>query len=115
MRTQGKIVREPNQGPGLVMIQGQQFRFLQEKWASHIVPKPGLAVEVELDRNLEIVSVRATPELQTGCEHTRDPCARQVGLNKGGNAFRRIYAMLVGRAVGRKARHENENNENKEK
>jgi hypothetical protein len=86
------------------MIQGQQFRFSRADWKSEQVPKPGLVVELELDRNLEVVSVRASPELQLGGEHAPEGCSRQAGLNNnGGSRLRKVYEMFFGREAGGKA------------
>jgi hypothetical protein len=69
MRTRGKILREPSDGPGLLMIEGQQFRFsLEGAWKGEVAPKRGLVVEVELDRDLQVISVKAVPEAQLAKE-----------------------------------------------
>jgi hypothetical protein len=47
----GKILRDPRAGPGLLMIEGRQYWFSMEGvWKSEVPPKPGLAVDVKLDR-----------------------------------------------------------------
>jgi hypothetical protein len=47
----GKILRDPRTGPGLLMIEGRQYSFSMEGvWKSEVPPKPGLAVDVKLDR-----------------------------------------------------------------
>lgn len=63
MKARGKVLREPNSGPGLLMIDGQQFRFaIEGVWRSEASPKPGLNVEVELDRNLQVTGITAIPD-----------------------------------------------------
>jgi hypothetical protein len=65
MKARGKLLRVPNAGPGLIMIQGQQFWFSGEAtWKSEVVPKPGLEVNVDLDRNLQVMAVSPVPEGQ---------------------------------------------------
>jgi len=60
MKAHGKVLREPNSGPGLLIIDGQQFRFaIEGVWRSEAPPKPGLNVEVELDRNLQVTGITA--------------------------------------------------------
>jgi hypothetical protein len=65
MKARGKVLREPNAGPGLVMIDGQQFRFwLDGIWRSETLPTRGLAVEVELDRSLQVTGMTPIAEPQ---------------------------------------------------
>jgi hypothetical protein len=69
MRTRGKILREPGAGSGLLMIEGQQFRFsVASAWKSETPPKQGLVVEVELDRDLQVIAVKTVPEAQLANE-----------------------------------------------
>ena len=50
MKRRGKILREPSSGPGLLMMDGQQYYFSAEQvWTSEARPRPGLVVDVELD------------------------------------------------------------------
>lgn len=52
-------MRVPGAGPGLIIIEGQQFRFqLEGLWKSEMSPRPGLEVEVELDSDLQVIGVR---------------------------------------------------------
>lgn len=65
MRKRGKVLRDPFAGAGLLMIEGQQYQFcLGSRWKSEIAPIPGLVVDVELDRNLQIVGITAVSESQ---------------------------------------------------
>jgi hypothetical protein len=69
MKARGKILREPNRGPGLLMIDGRQFPFLiDEIWRSGILPKSGLEVEVEFDKNFQIAGITPLPEAQIARE-----------------------------------------------
>ena len=59
----GKILRDPRTGPGLLMIDGRQYRFAMEGvWKSEVPPKPGLAVDVELDRTGQVLAITAVSE-----------------------------------------------------
>src|SRR5216683_2090593 len=50
-RKRGKVLREPGAGPGLMMVEGQQFPFsLTDLWQSPQPPKIGMIVEAEFNR-----------------------------------------------------------------
>jgi hypothetical protein len=58
MRTQGKVLRVPDVAHGLIMIEGRQFKFSgNTAWKSTVEPNPGLVVNVDLDRDLQVVAV----------------------------------------------------------
>ena len=58
MKNRGKILREPRTGPGLLMIEGRQYRFWSgDIWKSEVPPKVGLDVVVELDHSERIFSI----------------------------------------------------------
>ena len=43
MAKRGKVLRDPNAGPGLMIVEGQQHAFFLEGfWQSEVPPKPGL-------------------------------------------------------------------------
>lgn len=85
MKTRGKILREPSHGPGIVMIEGQQFRFESGVWQSEASPKPGVVVEVHLDRNLQVIGLHAVAEDRMAGEAENDvyPHSRTEGKNDG--------------------------------
>jgi hypothetical protein len=61
----GKMLRDPRTGPGLLMIEGRQYWFSMEGvWKSEVPPKPGLAVDVKLDRAGQILAINAVSEPQ---------------------------------------------------
>jgi len=75
MKKRGKVLRDPRTGPGLtgpdrlrpglLMIEGQQYRFcLEGIWKSEIPPKPGLTVDVKLDHAGRILAITAVPDSQ---------------------------------------------------
>jgi len=79
MRTRGKVLRVPNVAPGLIMIQGRQFKFSGNPvWKSEVEPTPGLVVNVDLDRDLQVVAVTPVPESQVA----REPAAYQPSVLK---------------------------------
>ncbi len=50
MTKRGRVLRDTTSGPGLLMMEGQQYRFsLEGVWKSETPPKPGVVVDVELD------------------------------------------------------------------
>jgi hypothetical protein len=59
-RKRGKVLREPGAGPGLMMVEGQQFPFsLTDLWQSPQPPKIGMSVDAEFDRDGKLVAIRA--------------------------------------------------------
>ncbi len=69
MAKRGKVLRDPYAGPGLLIVEGRQYPFLIEGvWRSEVPPKPGLAVEVELDALDKVVELTAVPESQIAKE-----------------------------------------------
>ena len=60
VRKQGKVLREPSAGKGLVIIEGQQFPFsLTDVWQSPQAPEIGMIVEAEFNRDGKLISIRA--------------------------------------------------------
>ena len=58
-------MRDPRTGPGLLMIEGRQYRFcLDGVWKSEIPPKPGLTVDVKLDQAGRILAITAVSDTQ---------------------------------------------------
>jgi hypothetical protein len=91
MRTRGKVLRVPNGGPGLLMIEGQQFRFALEGWKSETPPRPGLMVFAELDRNLQVIGADVIPESQLAQEQA------EVTVSKSKETGGEIVGKLVSR------------------
>lgn len=93
MKTRGKILREPNPGPGLLMIDGQQFRFeLDGVWKSEAAPRAGQAVDVNLDQNLQVTEITAVAESQVAREHAE--AAVSLAKEKGGEIARMAVARF---------------------
>ena len=69
MAKRGKVLRDPNAGPGLMIVEGQQHPFFLEGfWQSEVPPKPGLAVEVEFDSQGKVSRITVVPEAQLATE-----------------------------------------------
>jgi hypothetical protein len=64
MTKRGKVLREPTSGPGLLMMEGQQYRFPWDVWRSVAPPKAGLVVDVELDAQGGVQAVTVVPDSQ---------------------------------------------------
>jgi len=77
MRMRGKVLRDTTSGPGLLIIEGQQYRFsLQGVWKSETPPKPGLVVDVEIDDHGIVQSVTVVPGSQLAQEQAEAAIAR---------------------------------------
>ena len=70
MKRRGKVLRDTTSGPGLIMLEGQQYRFSREAvWKSEAPPKPGLVVDVELDAQGQVQAITVVPESQLASEY----------------------------------------------
>jgi len=71
-RKRGKVLREPGAGPGLMIIEGQQFRFsLTDLWQSAQPPKIGMIVEAEFNRDGKLVAISALAARSGGASRSR--------------------------------------------
>ncbi len=69
MSKRGTIMRDPSAGPGLVMVQGQQYQFaLEGIWRSETLPKPGLVVDVDIDPVGQVTAMTPVPETRLARE-----------------------------------------------
>jgi len=100
MTKRGKVLRDPHAGPGLLMVEGQQYPFsLDGIWRSEIPPKPGLAVAVDFDGQGAISGITAVPESQLAKEQAEAAmsAAKQKGAALAGNLVARFgIPTLVG-------------------
>ena len=65
MKKRGKVLRDARSGPGLLIVEGQQYPFsLQGAWRSELPPIPGMSVEVEFGSGGEILAIRPIPASQ---------------------------------------------------
>ena len=82
MAKRGKALRDPYSGPGLLMVEGQQYQFsLDGVWKSEVPPKPGQIVEVELDTEGKVKAVSVVPDSQLTKEQAE--AAMAVAREKG--------------------------------
>jgi hypothetical protein len=65
VKKRGKVLRDGKTGPGLLMVEGQQFAFsTPSAWRSEQPPAPGMTVEVEFGSAGEILAIRPTAEAE---------------------------------------------------
>ena len=80
MKKRGKVLRDV--GPGLLIVEGQQYPFtLEGIWKSDVPPKPGMVVDVEFEREGKIIAIYAVPESQLAKEQAE--AAMAVAREKG--------------------------------
>jgi hypothetical protein len=85
-------MRDPNSGPGLVIVQGQQHPFtLEGVWRSDTLPRTGVVVDVDIDSSGQVVAMTAVPEAQLAREQAE--AALQIAKERGG----RLASGLVDR------------------
>ncbi len=79
MSKRGKILRDPTNGPGLVIVDGQQFTFPMEGvWRSATLPQPGTMVDVDFSADGALFAMTAVSESQLAKEQTE----RAIALAK---------------------------------
>ena len=65
----GKVLRDTNAGPGLVIVDGKQYPFqLEGMWRSEVAPRVGMIVEVAFSGPERIAAITAVPESQIAKE-----------------------------------------------
>lgn len=106
LKARGKILREPTQNPGIVMIQGQQFRFQREGiWHSEVTPRPGLVVDVDLDNDLQVIAMWAVTDSQLNEVHSATMLVKKTTVASGRwGLFNRLMGVIGGRLSSRPAR-----------
>ena len=69
MAKRGKVLRDANAGPGLLMVEGQQYPFVLDGiWKSTVPASAGLAVDVDFDTQGVIRGITAVPDSQVAKE-----------------------------------------------
>jgi len=69
MAKRGKVLRDVSTGPGLLMVEGQQYQFtLEGVWKSEVAPKPSQVVDVDFDQTGKITSITAVSDSQLAKE-----------------------------------------------
>lgn len=98
MTKRGKILRDAQTGPGLLIVEGQQYPFtLDGVWRSDAPPRPGSTVDIEFDPTGRIVGLTAVPDAQLAKEHADKAMA--AAREKGGVIFGVIVAKVGGPAL----------------
>jgi hypothetical protein len=83
MARRGKVLRDTNAGPGLLVVEGTQYPFtLEAHWKGEEPPKVGMVVDVELGPGGEVAWLRPVPEGQLAKEQADQ--AMQAIKDKGG-------------------------------
>lgn len=98
MAKRGRIMRDPDAGPGLVIIEGRQYPFsLEGIWRSDTLPRPGLVVDVDLDREGQVAAMTAVPDAQLAREQAEAALqgARQKGAELASGAIQRFGAARL--------------------
>jgi hypothetical protein len=76
MPKRGKILRDTSIGPGLVMVDGQQYTFtLDHIWRSEVPPRAGMAVDVDFLPDGSIAGMTAVAENQLAREQAEQAMA----------------------------------------
>jgi hypothetical protein len=76
MKKRGKILRDTSAGPGLIMVEGQQYPFtLEGVWRSEVPPRAGLTVDVDFREDGVISSITAVAESQLAREQAEQAMA----------------------------------------
>jgi hypothetical protein len=93
MAKRGKILRDANLGPGLLIVEGQQHQFaLEGVWKSPVPAKPGLVVDVEFDAVGKVSGITAVPDSQLAKEQAE--VALAAAKAQGGKIFGQIVAKV---------------------
>ena len=93
MTKRGRVLRDTTSGPGLLMIEGQQYPFsLEVQWKSEAPPRPGLVVDVELDARGRVQGITVVPDSQLAREQAEaaSSLAHQTGQNLASSLVTRI-------------------------
>jgi len=93
MKKRGKVLRDTSAGPGLLMVEGQQYPFVLEGvWKSETAPKAGLAVDVDFEANGQISGITAISDAQIAKEQA--DIALKAAKEKGSQLFGQIVAKV---------------------
>jgi hypothetical protein len=93
MKKRGKVLRDTSAGPGLLIVDGQQYPFaLEGVWKSEVAPKPGLVVDVDFDTTGRVSAITAVPDSQLAKEQAE--IAMRAAKEKGGQIFGQIVAKV---------------------
>jgi hypothetical protein len=80
MAKRGRILRDPRQGPGLLMVEGRQYPFLMDRvWRSEVPATPNLVVDVDFDNQGNVNGITAVSQSQARNDE-REPAPRRATL-----------------------------------
>lgn len=97
MKKRGRIIRDTNNGPGLIGSEGSQYEFnLEGVWNSDLAPVINTVVEFELDENSKVVAITTISENQLAKEQADK--ALQAAKEKGGLVLNEMISR-VGKPV----------------
>jgi hypothetical protein len=69
MSKRSRILRDPKAGPGMLMVEGQQYPFsLEGVWKSEVPPTTGMIVDVYFDTTAQIEEIYAVSDSQLAKE-----------------------------------------------
>lgn len=89
----GKIFRDTNAGPGIVLVDGVQKSFeLEKHWKAAVPPRVGDTVEVQLDAQGEISAVQVIDEAALAKEQALKALA--VAQSQGGTLVKSLRARV---------------------
>ena len=103
MAKRGKILRDPNAGPGLLMVEGQQYQFVLDGiWRSAVPATAGQAVDVDFDSQGAISGITALSDSQLAKEQAEAAleAAKKKSAAIAGNLVQRFgLPALIAEAV----------------
>lgn len=100
MTKRGKVLRVPGEAPGLLMVEGRQFRFaLDDLWTSAVPPVPGLVVEVKVDSKSQLTAIFVPADAQSQCKREALSSRRHKAIQNIANVIGRIGVMNIAVAL----------------
>jgi hypothetical protein len=93
LKRRGKVLRDTTTGQGLLIVEGQQYRFSRTgEWKSECAPRSGQVVDIELDSQGKVFSVTVVPDSQLAMEYAEGQTAskRPTGRNLASTVIARI-------------------------
>lgn len=91
--TRGRVFRDTNAGPGVVLVAGEQKGFtLEQHWRSDMPPRVGDIVEIETDANGALISLRAVDNGTLAKEQAQK--ALQLAQAQGGDVAKALLSRV---------------------
>jgi hypothetical protein len=93
MKKRGRVLRDTSAGPGLIVVDGQQYPFqLESIWRSEVPPRAGLVADVAFNKDGSIAFIIAVAESQLAKEQTEQAMA--MAREKGGALVSSVVAKF---------------------